>query len=316
VNPEPVTPPAEAARLMRLATYASVATATLLIAAKLAAWLATGSVSVLAALVDSTLDAGASLINLLAVHWSLQPADAEHRFGHGKAQPLAALGQAAFIAGSALFLALEAVDRLLHPRPVVAVGIGVAVLVLAIVATLLLLAFQRHVIRRTDSPAIRADALHYLTDLATNTATLAALVLAGAGLHGLDPWFGLGIGAYVLYSAVRIGREAVDALLDRELPDAEREAILQIARSVPLVRDVHGLRTRRSGQLIIIQLHLVLDDDLPLVKTHQVAVEVEDRVRVRWPDSDIIVHQDPLSLGDEGAEVERGDRTLGDNHAA
>jgi ferrous-iron efflux pump FieF len=276
-----------------------VATATLLIAAKLAAWLATGSVSVLAALVDSTLDAGASLINLLAVHWSLQPADAEHRFGHGKAQPLAALGQAAFIAGSALFLGLEAVDRLIHPRPVVAVGIGVAVLILAIVATLLLLAFQRHVIRRTDSPAIRADALHYFTDLATNTATLAALVLAGLGLHGLDPLFGLGIGAYVLYSAVRIGREAVDALLDRELPDAEREAILQIARSVPLVRDVHGLRTRRSGQLIIIQLHLAMDDDLPLIEAHDASLAVEARIRARWPDADITVHQDPASLGDE-----------------
>ncbi len=294
-----VTPPAEAARLLRLATYASVGTASLLIAAKLAAWLATGSVSVLASLVDSTLDAGASLLNLVAVHWSLQPPDAEHRFGHGKAQPLAALGQSAFIAGSAAFLGLEAVDRLLHPRPVTAVGVGLAVLVLAIVATLALLSFQRYVIRRTGSPAIRADALHYLTDLATNTATLAALVLAGLGLHGLDPVFGLGIGAYVLYSAIQIGREAVDALLDRELPDAEREAILEIARSVPLVRDVHGLRTRRSGQLIIIQLHLVLDDDLPLVEAHQVALEVEDRVRARWPDSDIIVHQDPASLGEE-----------------
>ena len=298
----PVITSAEAARLLRLATYASVATATLLIAGKLVAWLATGSVSVLASLVDSTLDAGASLINLLAVHWSLQPADAEHRFGHGKAQPLAALGQSAFITGSAVFLGLEGVDRLLHPRPVAAVGIGVAVLVLAIVATLALLAFQRYVIRRTDSPAIRADALHYFTDLATNAATLAALALAGAGLHGLDPVFGLGIGAYVLYSAVRIGREAVDALLDRELPDAEREAILEVARSVPMVRDVHGLRTRRSGQLIIIQLHLVMDDDLPLIEAHRAALEVERRIRARWPDSDIIVHQDPASLGDEAGD--------------
>jgi ferrous-iron efflux pump FieF len=259
-------------------------------------------VSVLASLVDSTLDAGASLVNLLAVHWSLQPADAEHRFGHGKAQPLAALGQSAFIAGSAAFLGLEAVDRLLHPRPVTAVGVGLAVLVLAIVATLALLAFQRHVIRRTGSPAIRADALHYFTDLATNTATLAALVLAGLGLHGLDPVFGLGIGAYVLYSAIQIAREAVDDLLDRELPEGDREAILEMARSVPLVRDVHGLRTRRSGQLIIIQLHLVMDDALPLIEAHQTALEVEHRIRAHWPESDIIVHQDPASLGDESAD--------------
>jgi ferrous-iron efflux pump FieF len=290
---------AQSARLLRLATYASVATAGFLIAGKLIAWLATGSVTVLASLVDSAMDAAASLVNLLAVHWSLQPADAEHRFGHGKAQPLAALGQAVFIAGSAVFLGIEAIDRLLNPQPLTDVGVGLLVAGIAIVLTMLLVAFQRHVVRRTGSPAIRADALHYATDLATNVAMVAALVLAAMGLDRLDPLFGLAIGLYVFYSALRIARDAIDALLDRELPETERRAIASLALAEPGVRGVHGLRTRQSGQLMVIQLHLELDDDLSLVEAHRLSVDVERRIRERWPDSDVTIHQDPVSVGRE-----------------
>ncbi|EGV18142.1 cation diffusion facilitator family transporter [Thiocapsa marina] len=287
-------------RLLRLATYASVATACLLILAKLGAWLVTGSVSVLASLVDSLMDAGASLVNLLAVHWSLMPPDAEHRFGHGKAEALAALGQATLIAGSAVFLGVQAVDRLLHPQPVAEAGVGLLVIGFAILVTLALLAFQRHVIRRTESAAIRADALHYATDLATNAATVVALLLAAAGWSGFDPLFGLTIGAYILYSALRIGFDAVQLLMDRELPEAARGQILDLAASVPGVLGVHGLRTRRSGQSLIIQLHLALEDTMPLIAAHQVALDVEACIRTLYPDSDITIHQDPVSLGEEG----------------
>jgi ferrous-iron efflux pump FieF len=287
------------ARLLRLATYASVSTAALLILVKLAAWLATGSVSVLASLVDSAMDVGASLVNLFAVHWSLAPPDAEHRFGHGKAQPLAALAQSLFIAGSALFVGWEAVDRMMRPQPIADVGIGLAILSFAIVATLLLLAFQHHVIRKTGSTAIRADALHYATDLATNAATLLALGLAWIGWHGADPILGLGIGAYVLISALRIGYDAVQLLLDRELPQAQREEIIALAGATPMVLGVHELRTRQSGQVLIIQLHLELSDDLPLIEAHHIALDAEQRIRARYPESDIIIHQDPASLGDE-----------------
>ncbi|MFB1487263.1 MULTISPECIES: cation diffusion facilitator family transporter [unclassified Thiocapsa] len=290
-------------RLLRLATYASVATACLLILAKLGAWLVTGSVSVLASLVDSAMDAGASLVNLLAVHWSLMPPDAEHRFGHGKAEALAALGQATLIAASAVFLGVQAVDRLLHPQPVAEAGVGLLVIGFAILVTLALLAFQRHVIRRTGSAAIRADALHYATDLATNAATLVALLLASAGWSGFDPLFGLAIGVYILYSALRIGFDAVQLLMDRELPEVARRQILNLAASVPGVLGVHGLRTRRSGQSLIIQLHLELDDAMPLLAAHQVALDVEARIRVEHPDSDITIHQDPVSLGEESLPV-------------
>ena len=292
--------PDAVARLLRLATYASVATASILILAKLVASLVTGSISVLASLIDSTMDVGASFINLLAVRWSLMPPDEEHRFGHGKAQALAALGQATFISGSALFLALQAFDRLLHPQPVEDVGVGIAVILLAILLTLGLLTFQRQVIRQTGSPAIRADALHYATDLATNAATLVALWMAWAGWSGFDPIFGLGLGAYILYSAVQIGREAIQLLMDHELPQEQRQRIIELARSVPMVRGVHDLRTRQSGQSLIIQLHLELDDKLPLITAHRIATDVEIQIRAHYPDSDIIIHQDPASLGIEG----------------
>ena len=287
------------ARLLRLATHASVATAIILILAKLGAWLTTGSVSVLASLVDSVMDAGASLVNLLAVRWSLMPPDAEHRFGHGKAESLAALGQATFIAGSAVFLGLQAVERLLSPRPIEATGVGLTVILFAILVTLALLAFQHHVIRRTGSAAIRADALHYATDLATNTATVAALLLAAVGWSGFDPLFGLGIAAYILHSAVRIARDAVHSLMDRELPEPQRREIDALARLVPEVRGVHGLRTFQSGRMLIIQLHLALEDAMPLHAAHQVGLKVEARIRGAFPESDILIHFDPVSLGEE-----------------
>jgi ferrous-iron efflux pump FieF len=298
-------------RLLTIATYASVLTATLLIVAKLIAWLLTGSVSILASLVDSVMDVGASLVNLFAVRYSLMPADAEHRFGHGKAEALAGLGQATFIAGSAVFLILHAIDRLLHPQPLADLGIGLAVMGLAIVATIALLLVQHHVIRHTDSTAIRADALHYASDLATNSATVAALILAQFGWSALDPVFALGIAAYILYSAGRIGTDAVQLLMDRELPEDERARITGMVRDTTGVRGVHGLRTRQSGQTKVIQLHIELPDELPLIEAHRITMRAEKRLREAFADSDIIIHQDPLSLGDE-RRAEHADPSQGE----
>ncbi|MBE2294239.1 MAG: cation diffusion facilitator family transporter [Phycisphaerales bacterium] len=287
--------PQQTARLLRWATYASVFTATLLIIGKLAAALLTGSVSVLASLVDSMMDVAASLINLLAVHYSLQPPDHDHRFGHGKAEPLAGLAQAAFIAGSAVFLILHAVDRLLSPQPIKDALIGVGVLSFAIVATAALLLFQRDVIRRTQSTAIRADALHYATDLLTNAATIVALGLAMLGWPSLDPIFAIGVALYILYSAGHIGYEAIQLLMDHELPPEVHAQIKEIARAHPEVRDVHGVRTRRSGQTYFIQLHLMMDDNLTLIEAHRVADEVEAALLAAFPNADILIHEDPSS---------------------
>jgi ferrous-iron efflux pump FieF len=299
---------------LRIATYASVATAGILIIGKLAAWLLTGSVSVLASLVDSLMDAGASLVNLFAVRFSLMPADEEHRFGHGKAEALAGLGQATFIAGSAVFLVLQAIDRLLHPQPIAQLGVGLAVMLFAIAATIVLLTIQHHVIKETNSTAIRADALHYATDLATNSATVAALVLAHFGWSGLDPLFALAIAAYILYSAYQIAHDSTQLLMDRELPADERERIADIAGGTPGVLGVHGLRTRQSGQTRVIQLHLELADDLPLAEAHRISMAAEERLRRELPFADITIHQDPASLGDEDTKplspVEGGDSPL------
>jgi len=288
-------------RLLRLATHASVATAVILITGKLVAWLMTGSVSVLASLIDSMMDAAASLINLFAVRYALMPPDPEHRFGHGKAESLAGLAQTTFIAGSALFLILQATDRLLHPRPLEDVGVGVGIMAFAILATLALLVLQRHVIKITGSTAIRADALHYTTDVLTNASIIVALLLSGFGWHGIDALFALAIAGYILYSAWHIGYEAFQLLMDRELPDDQREEIRHAVLGHSRVRGIHDLRTRRSGHDIFIQLHLELDDELSLFSAHEIADEVEERIREILPQADILIHKDPQSLNENVA---------------
>ncbi len=290
------TMPEETARLMRLATYASISVALVLIVAKLIAWGVSDSVSLLATLIDSTLDALASLVNLLAVRHALSPADREHRFGHGKAEALAGLGQAAFIAGSAGFLLLESARRFLNPVPLESFGLGIVVMVFSIAATLCLLAFQRHVIRKTGSVAISADSLHYRTDLMVNCSVIVALLLASYGWVGFDPLFAVGIALYILYSAWEIVKQAFDHLMDRELPDDEREVIKSIARSHRKVRGLHDLRSRRAGMATFIQLHLELDDELSLLEAHEISDEVEVRLQEVYPSAEIIIHIDPVSV--------------------
>jgi ferrous-iron efflux pump FieF len=290
----------EAARLMRLATYASVAVASSLILVKLWAWLYTDSISLLSTLIDSLLDVVASLINLFAVRHALVPADREHRFGHGKAEPLAALGQTAFIAGSALFLVFQAGHRLFDPRPVLHGEIGIAVMVVAIVVTFALTRFQAHVVRQTGSVAIEADSLHYVGDMLVNGAVIVALLLASEfGWAVADPAFGIAIAGYIMYNAWRIARGSLDMLMDRELPEAERARIREIALANPKVRDLHDLRTRSSGRRTFIQVHIEMDGNLTLFNAHNVADEVAAALREAFPGAEVMIHQDPLGL-DEG----------------
>jgi len=290
------TSPTDAARLMRLATYASISVALTLVLAKTIAWAVTDAVTLLATLIDSTLDAFASLINLLAVRHAITPADKEHRFGHGKAEALAGLGQAAFIAGSAGFLLLESGRRILHPVVLESYGPGVIVMLFSIAATLALMAFQRYVIRRTNSTAIKADALHYRTDLLVNGSVIVALVLSVQGWAGFDPVFAIAIAMYILYSAWDIVRQSLDDLMDRELPTAEREAIKQIAMAQAGVRGLHDLRSRRSGIATFLQLHLEVDDDLTLLQAHEISDEVELKLQCLYPAAEIIIHIDPISV--------------------
>ncbi len=286
--------------LLRAATYAAVSVAFTLIAVKLAAFWLTDSVAILSVLIDSVLDGLASIVNLLAVRHALQPADAEHRFGHGKAESLAGLGQSAFIAGSALFLIFISVQRLFRPQMIENSGIGIAVLVFSIVITVFLVLFQRHVVRRTSSIAIAADSLHYRSDVFLNCGVIAALGLsAGLGWTYADPLFAIGISAVVMYSAWRILRVAFDSLMDREFPDEVREQIKSIALAHPEVIDLHDLRTRKSGTDAFIQLHLELAAEISLVHAHEIADEVEANIREAFPDSEVIIHQDPEGILEE-----------------
>ena len=291
---------ADLAPLVRLATYASVATALVLIVAKVVAYLLTDSVSLLSTLLDSLLDVAASLLNLLAVRTALTPADREHRFGHGKAEPLAGLGQATFITGSAIFLLFEAGQRFIDPRPLHNTTVGIAVMVFSIVATVALVAFQRHVIRRTGSVAIRADSLHYVGDVMVNGSVILALVLTTQlGWPAIDATFGLGIAFYIVFTAWQIARASLDMLMDRELPDADRRRIREIALAHPKVTALHDLRTRAAGPNVFVQLHLEMDGRLSLFDAHAVADAVEVEVMQAFPGAEVIIHQDPAGIREE-----------------
>ena len=284
-------------RLRRMATYASVAVAAVLIGVKFAAWLETGSVALMSSLVDSLLDAVASLVNLVAVRHAMSPADREHRFGHGKAEPLAVLGQSAFITGSAMLLLAEAVRRLIWPVPVENPPAGIAVMIFSIAVTIALVLYQRHVVRRTGSIAITADELHYRSDLVLNTSVIAALLLGSVlDFPLLDPLFGAAIGIWIVYSAVRLARLSLFQLMDHELPDEEREKIRAIAQSHPDVAAAHDLRTRVAGPTAFIQIHIEMDGGLSLIRAHEISDEVEAELRAAYPHAEVMIHQDPEGI--------------------
>ena len=281
---------------MRLATYASATVAIILIIAKLVAWMWTDSITILATLIDSCLDAAASLITLFAVHHALQPADKEHRFGHGKAEALAGLGQSMFIAGSAVFLLLESINRLLHPKALEVLNMGIIVMLISIALTAALIAFQQHVVKQTGSTAIAADSVHYKTDLLVNIGVIIALLLAMYGWAGFDPVFAIAIAFYILHSAWEIASDAIDQLMDKELSDEDRANIKQLATSHPEVKGIHDLRTRKAGLTNFIQFHLELDGHLSLMQAHTIADEVEAIIKEKWTDAEVIIHEDPHGL--------------------
>jgi ferrous-iron efflux pump FieF len=298
-TPAAILPSEQAARIMKLATYASVAVACVLIVAKFAAWLITDSVSLLSTLIDSLVDAFASVINLFAVRQALQPADREHRFGHGKAEPLAGLGQAAFISGSAMFLVIAASQRLFQPQPIVNSEIGYWVMGFAIILTLALVVFQKSVIKRTGSHAISADSLHYQSDLLINFSIILSLLLSAEfGIIVADALFALAIAAYILWSASQIARSALQMLMDRELPDADRQRIREIAMRHPGVKDVHDMRTRTSGLNVFIQLHLEMDRDLSLLRAHGISDAVMLDVENNFTNAEVLIHVDPEGVAE------------------
>ncbi len=292
-----IVPMERQAALMRAATYASVTVAAVLIAGKLFAWLETSSVSLLSSLMDSALDVLASLINLIAVHRSLTPADRQHRFGHGKVEALAGLGQSLFVAASAVFVGVQAIARFSNPVALPNAEIGISVMIFSMVVTFGLVQFQRYVARVTRSVAISADSMHYVADLAQNAGVIAAIILAGVyGFDLADPIIAIVLAFMILYAAWSIVRAAYDVLMDRELPDADRARIREVVLSHAEVKDMHDLRTRQSGTLNFIQLHLELDGSMTLMEAHSISDEVEELLMVAFPGSEIIIHEDPEGI--------------------
>jgi len=291
-------------RMMQQATYAAVVVAVLLIVMKSVAFYITGSVAMLGTLTDSVLDGAASLLNLVAVRFSLTPADHEHRFGHGKAEALAGLGQSMLILASSGFIIWESVKHILNPTPVEQSLAGLVVTAAAIGLTLFLVAFQRRVVAQTGSLAIAADSTHYRGDLLMNLSALASIFIAGVlGFALADAIGGLFIAALICYSAIQIALGSYNQLMDAELSDADRDRIVAIAESNPQVAGIHDLRTRKAGTQTFIQFHLELDGTMSLVNAHMISDNVEARIMEAFPEAQVIIHQDPAGLEDVASPV-------------
>lgn len=286
--------PQETAVLTRRITLMSVATAGTLVVLKVAAWFASGSVALLASAADSGLDLVASLVTFFAVRYAAEPPDAEHRFGHGKAEAFASLVQAGLVFASAALIGQEALRHLFQPHPLAAEGWAIAVMIVSTVLTFALITAQTQVLKKTSSVAVSGDRAHYATDLASN---LIALLGIGAsalmGVNGLDALAALAVTALLLWGAISVFREAANQLMDRELPEADRERIIALLTEDPRLTDVHQLRTRASGPYVHIQMHVDLDPSLTLEAAHAVMVEAEKRVLAHFPSADILMHPDP-----------------------
>ena len=285
-------------QLIKLATWASVVAAISLIGVKTWGWNQTQSVSLLASLIDSTMDSAASLINFFAIRYAMAPADKEHRFGHGKAEALAGLAQALLILVSIGLLLTQTLGRLWNPLVVENTPMGISIMLVSMVLTGALVVFQWYVVKRTQSNAIKADSLHYTSDFLMNFGVIIALFLASIGYHGADPYFALSIGAFVVYSAWGIAQSAFHLLLDHELSDEQRHLITQLALTQPQVIGMHDLRSRQSGHMQFIQLHLELQEDMLLLEAHGVAEALELRIMAVFPYADVIIHLDPVSVAD------------------
>ncbi|WP_164118307.1 cation diffusion facilitator family transporter [Sphingorhabdus sp. Alg239-R122] len=288
------------ARLNRNAAIASVSAALLLLCLKAYAEWATASVAMLGSLADTALDLFASLMTLFSVRYAAMPADAAHRFGHGKAEALAALFQVVLITLSAAFIGWRALERIASGDTTARAEYGIIVSVVAIAVTLALLAYQRRVIRQTESVAIEADHVHYQSDLLLNLAVIAALALDQyVGITGIDPAFGVAIALWLAWGAWRAATRAIDQLMDREWPEEKRLAFVEVAARHPELKSLHDLRTRTSGNRNFVQFHVDMDPDMTVRQAHDVIEKVELDLGKAFPGTEILVHIDPLGHVDE-----------------
>ena len=309
--PTPALTAAESLVLTRRVTTLSVGVAAVLILTKGAAWLSGHSVAMLASLADSGLDLVASLVTFFAVRYAAVPPDAEHRFGHGKAEAFSSLTQAGLVFASGALIGQEAIKGLIRPKPIQAEALGVVVMIVSILLTLALIRAQAEVMRKTRSVAVSGDKAHYAADLGANAVSLIGIAAAGfLGLTWVDAAAGLLIAAWLIWGAIGVFREASNQLMDRELPDDDRARILALLTDDPRVQGVHQLRTRASGPNIHVQAHMDFDADTPLALAHTLMVAAEARVLAAFPTADILIHPDPRGVAEPhaGAFSETGAR--------
>jgi ferrous-iron efflux pump FieF len=287
-------PGPDGAKNTRLVTWLSIGVAGVLLVLKLVVWRFSGSIALLASAADSGLDVAASAATFFAVRYAAVPADAEHRFGHGKAEAFSSLLQAGLVFASAALIGQEAARHIFRPAPVSQEGWAIGVMLLSMVLTAGLVAAQTVVLRGGRSVAVSGDRMHYVTDLASNAVALAGIgAVALFGSTILDAVAGLVIAAILLWGAVVVFRQASNELMDRELPDEDRARIAALAMTDPRLGAVHQLRTRASGPTVHIQMHADLEPDISLIDAHQVVVAAERRILDAFPGADIIIHADP-----------------------
>lgn len=281
--------------LMRKATFASIFTAIALIVLKFMTFVLTGSMAMLSTLLDSIQDSMTSFINFIAVKHATEPADKEHRFGHGKAQALGGAAQGIIIAIASFLLICESVSRLFNPKVITDIGLGIAITGIAIIATFFLVRFQKYVIKKTNSLSIKADMLHYEGDILMNVGVIVSMVLSYyLKWTFIDSLFGIAVGLYLLHVVYTILKESVGMLMDTEMPGFVRDEIKKIALSHKDVHEIYDLKTRQSGEDIFIQFCIRLDQELTLKRAHDITDELERQIRKVIPDSAVIIHPEPL----------------------
>ena len=281
-------------RLMKQAGYASVAVAGTLIVLKAVTFLVTGSVAILSSLFDSIQDMMTSFVNMVAIRHATEPADKDHRFGHGKAQAIGSLIQAFIIFVAALFLLFESVDRWCHPKPLTQMGLGIGMTVFAIILTIVLVRFQSYVIRQTESLSIKADQAHYTGDILMNGGVILSMIISEqTGWFQLDALFGMGVSAYLVWVIFPIVKDSFAMLMDREMSDDFRKQITEIVVSFPGVLGLRDLRTRQSGSDAFVQFCVLMDETLTLRQAHDLTDKIESRLRERFPGTDVIIHPEP-----------------------
>lgn len=290
----------DASALKILSVRVTLAVSALLVGVKVAGWVVTGSIALLASAIDALVDTGASIVTFVGVRYAQQPPDRDHRFGHGKGEAVAAFTQASFLAGAAFVLAFQSVDRLIFPVPVEALDVGVWLIGASLIVACGLATMQTWVVRKTGSTAIAADRAHYLTDIGLNLAVLAALgVTRKTGWTRADPAFALAMSGYMLWTAYGIVRTALEQLLDHELPSEDRRRIKAAVRDCAGVRDVHDLRTRFSGDRTFVEYHLEVDPGLTVDAGHAIGDATEAAVQGLLPGLvEATAHIEPHGIDD------------------